>query len=267
MEAVLGLLAELGIKATFFLLGMTVKNYPAIARSIAAEGHEIACHGNAHARVYAQGPTDFRRDVNVAVALIEEITGRNPVGYRAPAFSINRATLWAYDTLAELGFRYDSSQYDSPRIPNRIRPVPGSPYVLGLPSGRSLWEFPIAARRIAGRSFPVGGGSYWRLLPRTALVRTISALAAECPYAMLYLHPYECDPQPLRAELPHSPSVRQRALALQRALWRNPGNQRIPELLRGVAGDFRLVTCGQALGELERNGARRKSLSQEGVLV
>ena len=111
--------------------------------------------------------------------LIGEIVGRVPVRYRAPAFSINRSVLWAYDVLAELGFRYDSSQYDSPRIPNRIRPVPRFPYLLELPSGHSLWELPIATRRVAGRPFPVGGGSYWRLLPRVALVRALRTLAAE----------------------------------------------------------------------------------------
>ncbi len=267
METLLELLRELTVEATFFLLGMTAKHYPEIVRSIAAEGHEIACHGYGHERVHAQTPADFRRDLAEAVALIGEVVGRAPAGYRAPAFSINRDALWAYDALAELGFRYDSSQYDSPRVPNRIRPVPGSPYVLALPSGRSLWELPIATRRVAGRSFPVGGGSYWRFLPRAALVSATGRLAAEHPYAVLYLHPYECDPDPLRAELPSSPSTRQRALALRRQLWRNPGNRRIPRLLEAVAADSRLVTCEQALGELEHVGASRKTLSQAGVLV
>ena len=52
--------------------------------------------------------------------MIEDVTGRSPVGYRA-LFSIDRSSLWAYDVLCELGFRYDAGQYDSPRIPNRTR--------------------------------------------------------------------------------------------------------------------------------------------------
>ena len=48
-------------------------------------------------------------------------------GYRAPAFSITRDTPWAYEVLAAAGIEYDSSQYDSPRIPRRITPVPRTP--------------------------------------------------------------------------------------------------------------------------------------------
>ena len=53
-EAVLDLLDELGAKATFFLLGITVRRYPELAREIVSRGHEPACHGFAHERVFHQ---------------------------------------------------------------------------------------------------------------------------------------------------------------------------------------------------------------------
>ena len=67
--------------------------------------------------------------------------------------------------LAELGFCYDSSQYDSPRVRDRIRPVPATPFRMELSSGAALWELPVAVWRPAGRALPVGGGTYWRALP------------------------------------------------------------------------------------------------------
>jgi peptidoglycan/xylan/chitin deacetylase (PgdA/CDA1 family) len=107
--------------------------------------------------VYTQNEAEFRDDVRRSIDAIGEATGSGRPGYRAPEFSINRDTPWAYEVLAELGFRYDSSQHDNRRIPNRIEP-PAQPYRLELPTGRTLWELPTPS---VGR-VPVGGGAYWR---------------------------------------------------------------------------------------------------------
>ena len=52
--AALDLLDELDVKATFFLLGMTVRRYPDVVAEIVARGHEPASHGFAHRLVYTQ---------------------------------------------------------------------------------------------------------------------------------------------------------------------------------------------------------------------
>jgi polysaccharide deacetylase family protein (PEP-CTERM system associated) len=266
VHAILDMLDELGVKATFFLLGLTVRRYPALAAEIRQRGHEIACHGDAHRPVYTQSAAEFRRDLEVACELIGRITGRSPTGYRAPLFSINRDALWAYDVLADMGFRYDASQYDSPRISNRIRDIPAGPYVLHLPSGRTLWEFPIAVWRTSAFALPIGGGSYWRLLPAAVLLHALRRLAQADSYPTLYFHPYEWDTRPLRVSL-QSPSARQLLIAAQRSLWRNSGRRRVPRLVRSVGARFRLVSCEQATAALTCHGARRKSLSEEGAVV
>jgi polysaccharide deacetylase family protein (PEP-CTERM system associated) len=158
VRVLLDFLAELDLKATFFVLGMCARIYPDIVAEIAARGHEVGSHGTGHARVHTQTRDEFRSDLEESVAQLERLTGRPPAGYRAPAFSINRDTLWAYDVLSELGFRYDSSQHDSPRIPRRIEGIPGDAYRLRLESGREIWEFPIAVRRLGSRTLPIGGG-------------------------------------------------------------------------------------------------------------
>jgi polysaccharide deacetylase family protein (PEP-CTERM system associated) len=267
-EAIFSVLDELGAHATFFVLGMTAERYPDLVREIAARGHELACHGYEHERVHRQSPDAFRSDVARCAGLLEELGGRRPTGYRAPAFSITRETPWAYDVLAELGFRYDSSQYDSPRIPHRIRPVPPTPYRLELPSGREIWEFPIAVWRLKGRTVPVGGGAYWRVLPIPVLRRALRNIAAETAYPVLYFHPYELDPRPLRAALPKSPTPRQRLLATWKSAQRNPGRRRVADRIRAIAREFPLTGYEEAYGEVvERYGARPRSLSREGVLV
>jgi polysaccharide deacetylase family protein (PEP-CTERM system associated) len=190
MHALFDLLDELGVRPTMFLLGMTVARYPWIAKEIADRGYEIGSHGFAHRRVYLQSETEFREDVRRSVEEIGERAGKQPIAYRAPEFSINRDTPWAYAVLTELGFRYDSSQHENRRIPNRITPVPKAPYKIELGSGRTLWELPTPS---LGR-VPVGGGAYWRALPAPVLVRALSRTR----WPVLYFHPYEFDPLPLR---------------------------------------------------------------------
>ena len=153
-EAVLGLLDELGVRATFFVLGMTAARYPDLVRETVARGHELACHGYAHERVYDQSRDAFRADLERGLEAVEAAAGVRATGYRAPAFSITRDTPWAYEVLAAAGIEYDSSQYDSPRIPRRLEPIPRTPYRLRLESGGELWELPVAAARL-----PVGGGA------------------------------------------------------------------------------------------------------------
>jgi polysaccharide deacetylase family protein (PEP-CTERM system associated) len=238
---VLDLLDELTAHATFFLLGMTVANHRDLAQEIVRRGHEPACHGYAHARVYEQTPDEFRADVERAVEVIEDATGRRPIAYRAPAFSINRRTPWAYEALVDAGFTYDSSQYDSPRIPDRLGDIPAKPYRLG-----ELWELPVT-----------GGGSYWRVLPPRKLNQ----------FDVIYFHPYEFGPR-LLADLPAGASLGQRLTAAKLTTWRNAGRTLVEKRLRRVARTYRLLSYDQAYDDIHRlYGARSRALSPEGVLV
>jgi polysaccharide deacetylase family protein (PEP-CTERM system associated) len=266
--ATLDLLDELGVKATFFLLGMTVRRYPDLVDEIVARGHEPASHGFAHRLVFTQTREEFRRDLEESVEAILETCGRRPVAYRAPAFSINRRTAWAYDELAAAGFRYDSSQYDSPKVPARIGAIPTEPFRLRLPDDRVLWELPVAVSTVAGRVVPVGGGSYWRLLPARTLLRGLRAATRRSAFPVTYFHPYELDPRPLHARLPASPTPKQRLVALQRSAWRNTARRRIPERLRLVAREFELISYEEAYADIEQRYAQSsRALSREGVLV
>jgi polysaccharide deacetylase family protein (PEP-CTERM system associated) len=250
-EALLEALAAIDARATFFVLGITARRYPELVHEISARGHELASHGFAHRRVYDGGVEEMRSDLERSIELIGELSDVRPRGYRAPAFSINRTTPWAYEVLADLGFAYDSSQYDSPRIPARIRPVPPAPFALELESGRALWELPVAAWRLGAQSVPVGGGAYWRVLPARALMSGLRSAANAGPSA-LYLHPYECDPAPLRAGLPPEAPAAQRAHARLRELQRNPARRRVLSHLRLVGHHFRLLTCEQAYEQASR---------------
>jgi peptidoglycan/xylan/chitin deacetylase (PgdA/CDA1 family) len=220
---------------------MSVVQHRDLVGEIVRRGHEPASHGYLHARVYDQTPDEFRADLARATEAIADATGQRPLAYRAPAFSINRRTPWAYDILSEAGFRYDSSQYDSPRVPDRLGNIPTEPYKLG-----DLWELPVT-----------GGGAYWRVMPPRNLRE----------HAVLYFHPYEFGPA-LRAELPPGSTAKQRVAAAKVLLWRNAGRRLVEKRLREVARTHRLVSYHQAYDDIDRlYGARSRALSPQGVLV
>lgn len=198
----LDLLAERGIRGTFFVLGWIAERHPALIRRIAAAGHEIACHGFSHRLVYEQTPDEFREETARSKSALEELSGTAVIGYRAASFSITRRSLWALDVLIDLGFKYDSSIFP---IRHDRYGIPGAdprPSRLTAPSGRTLVEFPLSAASYLGVRVPVSGGGYFRLLPylvtRTGL-RQINATGGR-PFAF-YLHPWEIDPQQPRVRV------------------------------------------------------------------
>jgi polysaccharide deacetylase family protein (PEP-CTERM system associated) len=202
VERLLALLSDHFARATFFVLGEIAARHPAVVRKIAAEGHEIACHGNGHDDVYRLSPREFRADIRQAKMRIEDVVGDPVTGYRAPNFSIGPAQSWAYKILLEEGFRYDSSMF--PILHDRYgQPgAPRVPYEIWRDGSASLMEFPIGTVRVIGVNLPVGGGGYFRLSP-FALTRfgIQDVNIRERRPVMFYLHPWELDPGQPRPQM------------------------------------------------------------------
>jgi polysaccharide deacetylase family protein (PEP-CTERM system associated) len=245
-ERLLAVLDELGIRATFFVLGMAARSHPKLVAELASSGHEIACHGDAHQLVNAQTRREFAADLGRAQTTIEELTGRRAIGYRAPAFSITRDSPWAYEVLVERGFAYDASQHDTPRIRDRVASATDAPHPIELDGG-TLWEFPVAVWRSGRMTVPVGGASYWAMMPTAVVLKGLSEAG---PLAGLYLHPYELDPEPLRPGLPPSSTPAQRAQGLLRTTQRNVARTRAARVLRAIAERHRLIPYGEAHADL-----------------
>ena len=244
VRTVLDLLDELDVHATFFVLGATAARHPSALREVVVRGHELACHGDGHRRVDAQTPEEFRDDVTRCLDVVTEICGVTPVGYRAPWFSITRETPWAQEVLTDLGFVYDSSLFDSPLQRARLRPIPAQPFRVG-----GLWEFPIAAWKRRGVVLPLGGGSYWRVLPAAALRLGLERVARDAQFPVLYFHPYEFAPERLQVALPERPTLAQRRRETWRRAYRNARRQVIALRFREAAEHFRLVSFRDAFAD------------------
>ena len=191
----LDLLARHRARGTFFVLGWVAERHPDLVRTIVRAGHETASHGWDHKRVTEQTPAGFRASVRRSKQVLEQLSGRPCLGFRAPSFSIVPGREWALDILLEEGYRYDSSLF-----PVR-RPgygYPGGrdvrdPYWLDRPAGR-LAELPPATLRRLGVNLPAGGGAYFRILPYALVRSAIAAYDRRGVPATFYVHPWEIDP-------------------------------------------------------------------------
>ncbi len=192
----LNLFEEVGVKATFFILGWVARRSPELIREIHRAGHEIACHGMSHQLVYTQTPGTFAAETRESKELLEDLTGAPVLGYRAASWSITRQSLWALDTIHELGFKYDSSVFPIHHDRYGIPGAPQRPGLIPTPSGAQLVEFPPSTVSLAGMRLPVAGGGYFRLLPFWLTRYGLRRLNhRERQPFIFYLHPWEVDPQ------------------------------------------------------------------------
>lgn len=190
VERILELLEETDSQATFFVLGWIGERYPHVVRGIAAAGHEVASHGYGHQRATDQRPEEFLDDIRRAKVLLEELTGSAVKGYRAPSFSVGEGNDWAFDCIAEAGYRYSSSVYP---VRHDHYGMPDAPRFAYRPRS-ALLEIPITTARVLRRNLPAGGGGYFRLFPyrlSRGLIRHVNRTEGKA--AVFYFHPWELD--------------------------------------------------------------------------
>jgi polysaccharide deacetylase family protein (PEP-CTERM system associated) len=195
----LAVLAEANTRATFFVLGHVAGRHPGLVREIHEAGHEIGTHGDSHEFVYRMAPGAFRTELEGAVETLQGLTGVAVLGHRAPFFSITKKSLWALDTLAELGLRYDSSIFPVHNDRYGIPGAPRWPYEVCNTSG--FFEFPISTWRVLGTNLPIAGGAYFRIYPYAFTRMGLRSINREGHPAVFYLHPWELDPEHPRIQV------------------------------------------------------------------
>jgi len=190
LNNVLALLETHKTKATFFTLGWIAEHHPLIVKRVSDAGHEIACHSYQHEKVYNQSPDDFRADTRKAKDLLEQVTGKEVTGFRAPFFSITKKSLWSLEILSELGFKYDCSI--SPIVTWRYG-IANSPNHIYKLEEFDLLEYPLTDFSFLMRKWGTGG-AYFRIFPYKALKKAATAYTEKKQPFMFYAHPWEYDP-------------------------------------------------------------------------
>ncbi|WP_418981949.1 polysaccharide deacetylase family protein [Alistipes sp.] len=172
LDFLLDLLDRLQLRATFYTTANFAAHRPQTIRRIVAAGHELASHDYYHAQTAGSDPVGSKR-------LLEELSGRTVVGYRAPRLAVAPS-----DALEAAGYRYNSS----------INPtwIPGRYNNLLRPRGVSLegglkiyptsvaWPLRVPLFWIALHVFPL---PLYRFFAASALRRD--------GHLNLYFHPWE----------------------------------------------------------------------------
>jgi polysaccharide deacetylase family protein (PEP-CTERM system associated) len=249
-----------GVKATFFTLGWVADRFPAVVREIQNRGHELACHGFWHRKVDSLTPAQFRADTRQACDAIAQAAAVRVVGYRAPTWSISRRSPWAFEILREEGFEYDSSIYP---IRHDLYGTPGAsryPYAHVCQDGQCILEFPPATARIAGMTFPAAGGGYLRILPLAYTSWVFRQFERERQPLVLYIHPWEIDPEqprirgPLKSRFRHYTNLRrteERLGALMQRYRFGPFRDHLAEVHDALPN---VTTAAEARIRMEVNG-------------
>lgn len=194
MPRLLDVLAEFDVKATFFSLGWVAREFPWIIRRLTELGHEVASHGDEHKLLVNQTPKQFREQLVRSKDILEQLSQQPVVGHRAPSYSLRYRTRWAVDIMIEEGFLYDSSVFPfGPRKESRLC-ASRVPCVLDVPGVGQLTEYPLSIEKVYGMDLPIAGGGYFRFLPLGLINQGIRQINARGHRYIMYLHPWELDP-------------------------------------------------------------------------
>ena len=188
-EKVLDLFSEMNIRATIFVVGDVAKNHPEIINKAVKDGHEIGLHSHKHIPLQLLTPDEFEQELTGAKRLLQEISGQEINGFRAPTMSLTHKTRWAVPILKRVGFTYSSS----------VLPAKNPLYGWdGLPRHPFRWlnsviEFPCPVTNILGFTIPYLGGAYFRLFP--SIIRKMGVRRSSYGEVLwTYCHPWEFDP-------------------------------------------------------------------------
>jgi peptidoglycan/xylan/chitin deacetylase (PgdA/CDA1 family) len=150
-QRLLDLLAEYCVNATWFIPGHTIEAFPVECQRIVEEGHEVGHHGYCHENPRRLELEKERAILERGIALIKDLTGNAPQGYRSPAGSFSSNTL---RLLIDYGFVYDSSMLANDFTPyycrDGIKASIDAPYDFGtsvdlveMPFSWNLDDFPF----------------------------------------------------------------------------------------------------------------------------
>jgi polysaccharide deacetylase family protein (PEP-CTERM system associated) len=201
-QRMLEILKAHDVKATFFVLGYLADNFPELIRCIHELGHEIGSHSYSHSAVVRISSSQFDEEISRTNEAVRKITGKNPIGFRAPMFSIIDETNEAFDILAKNGMRYDSSIHPTLQYRFGIIKADRFRHEIITTSRKKIIEIPVTTARMFGVNLPVGGGAYFRLWPYWFTKWNFQRVNNQGRPAVFYFHPWEFDSEQPKIDVP-----------------------------------------------------------------
>ncbi|MBU1340618.1 MAG: DUF3473 domain-containing protein [Proteobacteria bacterium] len=186
-------------KATFFVLGWIAQKLPGLVREIHERGHEVASHGFDHHLCQNLSHKDLIKDLRTSKMFLEDLTGYEIYGFRAPSFAVNDSII---NTVQEAGYTYDSS-YNSFSGHGRYGTIDltkAQKKDACYKINDNFFELPISNFKLQNRVIPLGGGGYFRLFPFYLFKLCMKSVLKKENAFVFYAHPWEFDPSQPRVE-------------------------------------------------------------------
>lgn len=250
LNNILDLLNNHQAKATFFFLGWLLERHPELAQIIVQEGHEIGYHGYHHLELSMQSRDEFCRNIDRFQNLADSLSIPEPIGFRAPSFSVTSGTKWVVDEIVARGYKYDSSVYPMFRHRYGIPCAPLSPFELEGEKS-SILELPLASIQLLGVKLPAAGGAYMRFYPGSFHRMILRNISRTGRIPVLYFHPWEID----------SFNISSRMNIVQRFRQHHNSGRKTTARLKRILRIYRGVTLGELAFEMkDRNLLKLGSL-------
>lgn len=113
-DAILDLLRDAGVKATFFCIGERVERSPILARRIVQEGHTIGAHTMTHPWWWGfLHKQEALCEITDCVDAIQRATGVTPTLFRPPFGVTNPSIAWAINRSGLEPIAWDLRTFDS----------------------------------------------------------------------------------------------------------------------------------------------------------
>ncbi|KAI9368376.1 hypothetical protein BJX61DRAFT_546600 [Aspergillus egyptiacus] len=128
-------------RVTWFIPGHSMESFPAQTKAIVESGAEIGCHGYAHEGATQLTEAQERDVIEKCVQLATDLTGKKPLGWRAPLYQLREHTV---KVLEEHGFLYDSSLTHHDSSPYFLQTTTTPPPINFSPTTpASAWMHPL----------------------------------------------------------------------------------------------------------------------------
>ena len=111
-QQIVNILKEKNIKATFFLVGFWVKDYPEMVKVIDEAGMEIGTHSNTHPKMSGLSDVQIREELETSISLIKDITHKEVKIFRPPFGDYNDRLISVCETMGLQAIQWDVDSLD-----------------------------------------------------------------------------------------------------------------------------------------------------------
>lgn len=173
-------------KLTFFTTGTVARTMPDLLKQMIIDGHEVGSHYNLHDLMYKQSNYEIAKNLEIAKESIFKACGKEPSGFRAPAFSITPNRLDIFEEINKF-FYYDSSHVMNLSLNNKAYYNSLEPF-----SSIDLIEFPILPKGYLNGKIQIkSGGTFLRLFSKKIIKEVMNYNYEQGIIPIVYIHPYD----------------------------------------------------------------------------